>query len=596
MKNSDDASIALRLKRLWPYVSKPRWAWVVAGLATVILSLTEPLIPALMQPLLDKGFQKRDFNLWLVPCLIILIFLVKGIANFVAQMALAKLANIGILRIRKAMFSKLLDADMALFAKQTSSSLSNTLVYEVQTGAVLLVQSVMSLTRDSLTLLSLVGYLMYLNWRLTLIVAVLFPAVALVMRTLSRRLYRITKDGQNATDKLAYVVEENVLAHRDVRLHAAQSVQSERFVMLGSALSRLFMKSTAASAAMTPVTQMLAALALSAVITVALMQSADNITTVGSFAAFITAMLMLIAPIKHLSEIATPVTRGLAALERGLNLIDDIPSETSGSFQLQRAFGNLKFHNVDVSYNAGDSFAVSGLSLTIASGETVALVGASGSGKTTLVNLLPRFIEPSNGTILLDGVKLSDWNLQSLRSQFAQVSQHVYMLNDTIANNIALGQVADRAKVRHCLAAANLLSFVDALPQGIDAVVGHNAMQLSGGQRQRIAIARALYKDAPILILDEATSALDTESEKAVQEALERLMKDRTTLVIAHRLSTVQHADRIVVMSAGCIVEVGTHSELLAKDGHYARLYGLGLPETVAAQTDSSTAVHRCRS
>lgn len=566
-----------RLLRLWPYFAKPHLNWGVAVVFTIILSLTEPLIPALMQPLLDKGFQKGDITLWTVPVTIIFLFAIRGGSNFIAQMALAKIANLGVLKIRQAMFAKVLNAHMGLFRDQSSSALSNILVYEVQAGSVLMVQSIMTVARDSMTLLALVGYLMYLNWKLTLIVACLFPLVTVVMRVLTKRLYRVVREGQTATDELAYVVEENVLAHRDIRLYAAQEAQNSRFVGLGNRLNRIFMKSTAASAAMTPITQLLAAVALSAVISVALVQSADNSTTVGGFAAFITAMLMLIAPVKHLSEVASPVTRGLVALERGLDLIDHTPSETSGTFAKTRAQGQISLNQVSVSYDTSEARALSDVDLTISPGETVALVGSSGSGKTTLVNLLPRFMEPTQGCITLDEVPLTQWNLENLRSQFAQVSQHVFLLNGTIAANVALGQVIDEVRVRQALAAANLQSHVDSLPQGIYTLVGHNAMQLSGGQRQRIAIARALYKDAPVLILDEATSALDTESERAVQEALERLMCNRTTIVIAHRLSTVQHANRIVVVNQGAIVEIGNHAELLAKNGHYARLYKLGL-------------------
>ena len=571
------APMGQRLRRIWPYFNQSPSAWAIAIGATVLASATEPLVPALLQPLLDKGFQKGGIDLWTIPVALLLLFGVRGLAGFVAQIALAKVTNLGLLALRKAMFNKLLSARLDLFSSQSASALANTVVYEVQNGSSMLVNSIMGLTRDSLTLLALSSYLLYLNWKLTLIVTFLIPTVAWVMRVLSSRLYRLTKASQAATDSLAYVVEENVLAHRDIRLHAAQAGQSQRFAQLSDALRRLSMKSIAASAAMTPTTQMLAAVALSAVITVALMQSATDGTSVGSFVAFVTAMLMLVAPIKHLSEVASPITRGLAALERGLDLMEKTPDELGGHFSKARAQGEIRLTAVDVAYSSDGAPAISGLNLTIHPGETVALVGASGAGKTTLANLLPRFVEPTAGKIELDGHDLRDWQIDALRAQFALVSQHVVMLNDTVAANVALGLPLDRDKVLACLQAANLERFVAELPRGMDTLAGHNATQLSGGQRQRLAIARALYKDAPVLILDEATSALDTESERAVQEALQHLMRNRTTLVIAHRLSTVQHASRIVVMDAGRIVETGSHTELIEREGPYSRLYKLGL-------------------
>ena len=571
-------SVLTRLLRLRPYFGKPAVAWGLAVIATVLMALTEPLIPALLKPLLDKGFQRGSLDLWMVPVALILLFGVRGLCGFLTQVALAKVTSSGLLALRAAMFRKLLDAELNLFRQQSASALANTLVYEVQTGAAMLVGALISLTRDSLTLVALIGYLLIVNWKLTLIVAFLFPAVAVVMRTLSKRLYRLTKANQDATDRLAYVVEENVLAHRDVRLQAAQATQARRFHELGDALRRLSMKSTVASAAMTPLTQLLAAVALAAVITVALVQSADQTSSVGGFAAFVTAMLMLVAPIKHLSEIANPIIRGLAAMERGLDLMNLTPSETGGAFSVARAHGDIEFQDVCVAYPNSAVAAVDHFSLAVRGGETVAIVGASGSGKTTLVNLLPRFVELNAGQILLDGHTVKQWDLASLRAQFGLVSQHVLMLNDSIAHNIALGQVMDRDRVTECLVAANLADLIADLPTGIDTVVGHNAMQLSGGQRQRLAIARALYKDAPVLILDEATSALDSESERAVQEALQRLMVRRTTLVIAHRLSTIQHAHRIVVMEAGRMLETGTHDQLMASGGAYFRLHQLGFP------------------
>ena len=566
-----------RIRRIWPYFSQSRSAWAVAAAATVVASATEPFIPAMLKPLLDRGFQAGTLNVWLVPASLLLLFTVRGLSGFIAQYAIAQVTNIGLQSLRKAMFDKLLTARLSLFADQSASAISNTVVYEVYNGSMILNNAILKLARDLLTMLALVAYLIFLNWKLMLVVSLLFPAVAVVIRLLTIRLYRLTKESQAATDNLAYVVEENVLAYRDIRLSGAQASQASRFDHLSHSLRRLSMKSTVAYASMSAINQVLAAIALSAVVSIALLQGADNTTTVGGFVAFVTAMLLLIAPIKGLSDGATPITRGLAALERGLDLMDLTEDESDGIFSSSRASGAIEFKDVSVVYKGGASSALDGFNLSIAAGETIALVGASGSGKTTLANLLPRFVDITSGHIDLDGQDIRLWRITSLRAQFAVVSQHVVMLNSSIASNVALGQALDRGKIMACLNAANLGSLIADLPQGIDTLLGHNSMQLSGGQRQRLAIARALYKDAPILILDEATSALDSESEQAVQQAIKKLTVNRTSLIIAHRLSTVQHADRIIMMNGGRIVEIGSHIQLMARNGAYAHLYKLGL-------------------
>ena len=566
------------MRKLAPYFGNQKGIWAVAILATLMGALTEPMIPALFQPLLDKGFAENKLPLWVIPVVVVGLFAVRGVANFISQYALSRLTNDGMEKLRSELFEKLMKADLSLFSKQSASALSNTIVYEVQNGASQLVSAVIALARDGFTLIALLSYLMWLNWKLTLVVFTVAPGLSWIMKALSRRLYKLTKETQSATDDLAYVVEENVLAHRVVRLQGGQAHQMDRFDQLAKVLRRLALKTTVASAAMSPLTQVMAALSLSMVLVIALYQSQNGASgaTVGGFVAFITAMLMLVAPIKRLAEISSPITRGLAALERGLALMHEAQEESQGTHTSQRAEGAVEWRDVHLRFSPDGQPALSGVCLKVKPGETVALVGTSGAGKTTLIQLLPRFVQATSGEVLIDGVPIQEWRLDSLRRQIAMVSQDVVMLNDTVAANVCLGHDADPQRIQASLEAANLWGHVSLMPQGMDTLLGHNASQLSGGQRQRLAIARALYKDAPILILDEATSALDNESERLVQDALQKLMQGRTTLIVAHRLSTIEHADRVVVMESGRIVEQGVPAELLAQGGAYARLHHRG--------------------
>ncbi len=566
-----------RINRCYQYFKRPYLGWFLSVVGILLVAITEPLVPAMLKPLLDQGFIGEGLAVWMVPVALVGVFGLRGAGSFIAQYALARIANLGVAQLRQQLFQKLQTAEASLYQKENASTIINTFVHEVNYGSNTMVNTLLTLGRDSLTLIALLSYLLYLNWQLIMVIVILFPMIYWVMRKTSARMTSLNRQSIKEADNLAYTLEENVMAYREIRLQSAQQEQSQRFYDQSQRFMRLTMKSKIAAAMVTPLTQLLTAAGLSAVISVALLQSSLNGTTVGSFAAFVTGMLMLVAPIKHLSEITSPLNRSLISLERAFDFLTQHPDETGGTHKPARVLGKIEFEQVHARYPGREHDVLQGVSLTIPAGQICAFVGVSGSGKTTLVNLLPRWIQNSGGRIKIDDTDIREYDLQALRQQIAMVSQHLVIMNDTIFHNVCMGQIKDRDRALDCLKAANLGDWLNQLPKGLDTTVGHNASELSGGQRQRLAIARAMYKDSPILILDEATSALDNESERMIQDALRTLCQGRTTLVIAHRLSTVEKADSIVVMSSGKILEKGNHATLLAQQGIYWGLVNNGV-------------------
>jgi subfamily B ATP-binding cassette protein MsbA len=562
--------------RLLGYV-KPYWrTFAISIFGMAVTAATEPLLPALLKPMLDGTFvHKDDTVIKLAPLIILLIFFVRGIASFVGTYAIGWVGNKVVMDLRDKMFHKLLTLPTRFFDDHATGNLISKLTFDVTQVTAAATSVVTVSVRDSIIIVGLLCWLFYLNWKLTLLSLVMLPIISYILKIINARLRDASRNAQRAMGDITQVIEESVAAHKVVKLFGGQQYESERFNEQANWVRRHTMKQAMAAAANVPIVQMVAALALSVIVYLATIQARSDETTVGGFLSFIAAMLMLTAPIKRLTGVSEFLQRGLAASESIFELLDTPGEINAGKVTIGRANGRIGFEHVSLSYQQDDRLALRDISLDIPAGQAVALVGASGSGKTTLANLVPRFYQPSSGRITLDGHDLADLTLASLRANIALVSQEVVLFNDTIAANIAYGQMREvpETEIVAAAQAAHAMEFIREMPQGLNTLVGERGVKLSGGQRQRIAIARAILKNAPILILDEATSALDSESERHVQAALETLMKGRSSLVIAHRLSTIEKADRIIVLQKGEIVETGTHRELLAKNGVYAQLH-----------------------
>lgn len=562
--------------RLLHYV-KPYWRiFALSIFAMVVTAATEPLLPALLKPLLDGTFvHKDDTVIRLAPLLILIIFFVRGVSSFIGTYAIGWVGNKVVMDLREEMFRKLQTLPTNFYDDHSTGNLISKLTFDVTQVTAAATNTVTVIVRDTIIIIGLLGWLFYLNWKLTLLSLLMFPVIAFILNIINGRLRDASKSTQQSMGDITQVIEESVGAHKVVKLFGGQAYESERFSEQANWVRRHSMKQAMAAAANVPIVQMIAAIALAVIIYLATVQAQNDETTVGGFLSFLAAMLMLTAPIKRMTGVSEFLQRGLAASESIFELIDT-PGETdTGKVTIECSRGQLGFEHVSLSYQHDERLALRDICLEIPAGQSIALVGASGSGKTTLANLVPRFYLPSKGRITLDGHDLADLTLASLRSNIALVSQEVVLFNDTVAANIAYGQMRDvpESEIIAAAQAAHAMEFISQMPQGLNTLVGERGVKLSGGQRQRIAIARAILKNAPILILDEATSALDSESERHVQAALETLMQGRTSLVIAHRLSTIEKADRIVVMQQGEIVEMGTHQELLAKNGAYAQLH-----------------------
>lgn len=569
-------------RRLLGYV-KPYWkVFLVAGLALMVVASTEAAFAYFLKPMMDGTFVERDPQvIKLTPYVLVAIFLVRGIATYLSGYWMAWAARRVIKQLRTEMFERLLRLPVSFYDSIASGSLLSKLIYDVEQVARATTDVITILVRDTLTVIVLLILMFYHSWQLALILLIGTPLIAQVINVINRRFRRYSSRLQTSMGDVTQIAEEAIEGQRVVKTFGGEQYELERFEKSNEDNRRLNMKLESTSAASVPVIQLIAAIGAAVVLYFALQQVSEKSLSPGTFMSFVAAMMMLLAPMKRLTKITANLQRGIAAADSIFTFIDTPAEVDEGKRELQRSAGAVSYSDVHFSYRADKGEVLKGVSFDVEPGQSIAFVGRSGSGKSTLVSLLARFYDITAGKILIDGHDIREFPLSVLRDQISLVSQHITLFNDTIANNIAYGRLegSSREAITAAADAAHAMEFIRELPDGLDTIVGENGVLLSGGQRQRLAIARALLKDAPILILDEATSALDTESERHIQAALEELMQNRTTLVIAHRLSTIENADRILVMDKGTVVESGRHDELLAQNGSYAALYNMQFQE-----------------
>lgn len=576
MSQNQDETTLQTFKRLWTYIREYKTGLVVAVIALVINAAADTYMLSLLKPLLDEGFGDVESNfLKILPLIIIGMMLIRGLSGFVSTYCLSWVSGNVVMHLRRGIFSHFMHMPVSFFDKESTGGLLSRITYDSEQVAGATSRSLVSIVREGASILGLLFLMFWSSWQLSLVLLVVAPVVAWAIRFVSKRFRKISHNMQTSMGHMTTSAEQMLKGHKVVLSYGGQQVEKARFDNMSNQMRQQTMKMVAASAIANPVIQMIASLALVSVLYLASFDEVREQLTAGTFTVIFSAMFSLMRPLKALTGVTAEFQRGMAASQTLFSLMDLEVERDKGTIEIEKVKGDLAVKDITFTYAGTEKPALRNVSFDLPAGKTIALVGRSGSGKSTIANLFTRFYDIDSGSIELDGHKIEDFKLTNLRTHFALVSQNVHLFNDTIANNIAYatdGQYS-REQIEHAAKLAHAMEFINNLDQGLDTVIGENGASLSGGQRQRIAIARALLRDAPILILDEATSALDTESERAIQAALDELQKDKTVLVIAHRLSTIEEADEILVVDDGEIIERGDHKTLIEHQGAYAQLH-----------------------